>query len=86
MTRNVITVTGCLCLLLQNAPHPQYVVTADKWEYPYSRGKAAYPAVRHTHAGTAWNACGSVHDIAAALPPAALGHTHVKILANQWTS
>lgn len=32
--------------VLQNAPHPQCVVTADKWHYPYSRQKAAYPAVR----------------------------------------
>ena len=29
--------------VLVNAPHPQYEVTADKWEHAYSRSKAAYP-------------------------------------------
>jgi glycine dehydrogenase len=30
--------------LLKNAPHTAEVVTADKWERPYSRHTAAYPA------------------------------------------
>lgn len=29
---------------LKNAPHTASVVTADEWDYPYSRQKAAYPA------------------------------------------
>ena len=29
--------------VLKNAPHTADVVTADNWEYPYSRQKAAYP-------------------------------------------
>ena len=29
--------------VLLNAPHPQYVITADDWNHPYSRTKAAYP-------------------------------------------
>lgn len=29
--------------VLCNAPHPQHLLTADEWEYPYSRSKAAYP-------------------------------------------
>jgi len=29
--------------VLKNAPHTVEVVTADYWEYPYSRQKAAYP-------------------------------------------
>ena len=29
--------------VLKNAPHTLNVVTADKWEYPYERSKAAYP-------------------------------------------
>lgn len=29
--------------VLKNAPHPLDVVTADEWEFPYSREKAAYP-------------------------------------------
>jgi len=29
--------------LLKNAPHPEYMCTADEWNLPYSRSKAAYP-------------------------------------------
>ncbi|MCK5839024.1 MAG: glycine dehydrogenase (aminomethyl-transferring), partial [Bacteroidales bacterium] len=29
--------------VLTNAPHTAEMVTSDKWEYPYSRQKAAYP-------------------------------------------
>ncbi|MBL4651414.1 MAG: glycine dehydrogenase (aminomethyl-transferring), partial [Flavobacteriales bacterium] len=29
--------------VLKNAPHTAAIVTADNWEYPYSRTKAAYP-------------------------------------------
>ncbi|HUH34316.1 MAG TPA: aminomethyl-transferring glycine dehydrogenase [Moheibacter sp.] len=29
--------------VLKNAPHPLDVVTADEWDFPYSRQKAAYP-------------------------------------------
>ncbi|MFT3901872.1 MAG: aminomethyl-transferring glycine dehydrogenase [Niabella sp.] len=29
--------------LLKNAPHTQFVVTADEWLHPYSRQQAAYP-------------------------------------------
>jgi glycine dehydrogenase len=29
--------------VLKNAPHTASLVTADSWEYPYSRQKAAYP-------------------------------------------
>lgn len=42
---------------LQNAPHPMYLVTASDWAFPYSREKAAFPAVStntrtHTHTHT----------------------------------
>lgn len=30
--------------VIKNAPHTAAIVTADKWEFPYSREKAAYPA------------------------------------------
>ena len=30
--------------VLKNAPHTAEMLTADTWEYPYSREKAAYPA------------------------------------------
>ncbi|MFA5619560.1 MAG: aminomethyl-transferring glycine dehydrogenase [Weeksellaceae bacterium] len=29
--------------VLKNAPHPLEIVTADEWDFPYSRQKAAYP-------------------------------------------
>jgi glycine dehydrogenase len=29
---------------LKNAPHTAEVVSADKWNHPYSRAQAAYPA------------------------------------------
>ena len=29
--------------VLKNSPHPIHLVTADDWEFPYSREKAAYP-------------------------------------------
>ena len=37
--------------VLINAPHPISLVTANQWEYPYSREKAAYPLpyLRKTH-------------------------------------
>jgi glycine dehydrogenase len=28
---------------LKNAPHTQFVVTADEWKHPYSRQQAAFP-------------------------------------------
>ena len=30
--------------MLKNAPHPAEVLTADKWDHPYSREQAGYPA------------------------------------------
>ncbi|MFT6166071.1 MAG: glycine dehydrogenase [Vicingaceae bacterium] len=29
--------------ILKNAPHPEYMCTADEWDMPYSRSQAAYP-------------------------------------------
>ncbi|MDB9963784.1 aminomethyl-transferring glycine dehydrogenase [Vicingaceae bacterium] len=29
--------------VLKNAPHPEYMCTADEWDLPYSRSQAAYP-------------------------------------------
>ena len=29
--------------MLKNAPHPEYMCTADEWNLPYSRSQAAYP-------------------------------------------
>lgn len=30
--------------VLMNAPHPEYEIVGEKWEHPYTRAKAAYPA------------------------------------------
>jgi glycine dehydrogenase len=34
---------------LKNAPHTQFVVTADEWDHAYSRKEAAYPLYYVTH-------------------------------------
>jgi glycine dehydrogenase len=34
---------------LKNAPHTQFVITADTWEHPYSRQEAAYPIAHVKH-------------------------------------
>ncbi|MDR2121356.1 MAG: aminomethyl-transferring glycine dehydrogenase [Tannerella sp.] len=39
--------------VLKNAPHPEYVVTADEWTHPYSRAKAAFP-LEWLHDGKFW--------------------------------
>ncbi|MFN4285925.1 MAG: aminomethyl-transferring glycine dehydrogenase [Lacibacter sp.] len=35
--------------VLKNAPHTQFVVTADEWNHPYTRQEAAYPLFYVTH-------------------------------------
>jgi len=37
--------------VLSNAPHTLSDITADDWNYPYSRSEAAYPLpqLRHRH-------------------------------------
>ena len=37
--------------VLSNAPHTLGVITADEWNYPYSRSEAGYPLaeLRHRH-------------------------------------
>ena len=30
--------------VLMNSPHPEYEIVGEKWEHPYTRAKAAYPA------------------------------------------
>ena len=39
--------------VLKNAPHTASVVMSDKWDYPYSREKAAYP-LPYTQANKFW--------------------------------
>jgi glycine dehydrogenase len=47
--------------VLKNAPHTAAVVTADSWEMPYSREKAAYPAP-WIRARKFWPAVGRVNN------------------------
>ena len=34
---------------LKNAPHTQFIITADEWKHPYSRQQAAFPLYYVTH-------------------------------------
>ena len=45
--------------VLKNAPHTAAVVTADAWEFPYSRHKAAYP-LPYVEANKFWPAVGRI--------------------------
>lgn len=46
---------------LKNAPHTSAVVTADKWDHPYSRQKAAFP-LPYVAAFKFWPSVGRVND------------------------
>ena len=46
---------------LKNAPHTSAVVTADDWNYPYSRQKAAFP-LAYVAAYKFWPSVGRVND------------------------
>ena len=43
----VVELVVCLTLL-QNAPHTMNLITSSEWNLPYSREKAAFPAVSYT--------------------------------------
>lgn len=45
--------------VIKNAPHTMFVVSADEWDRPYSRKKAAFPL---EHDDKYWPACGKVDD------------------------
>jgi len=47
--------------LLKHAPHTAQVVTADGWDRPYSRERAAYPD-EHTRQHKFWPPCGRVDN------------------------
>lgn len=49
--------------VFKNAPHPLSVITADKWDLPYSRGKAAYP-VPALRKNKFWTSVGRLDDAA----------------------
>src|SRR5690606_34030030 len=47
--------------VLKHAPHTARVVTADEWDRPYSRQKAAYP-VEYLRINKFWPSVGRVND------------------------
>ncbi len=47
--------------VLKNAPHTNEVVTSDKWNFPYSREKAAYP-LDYLRANKFWTSVGRVNN------------------------
>lgn len=47
--------------LLVNAPHTSLTVTADEWEHPYSRQRAAFPST-HTRNAKFWPTVSRVND------------------------
>jgi len=47
---------------LKNAPHTAYVIAADKWDHPYSREQAAFPAP-WTREHKFWPAVGRVDNV-----------------------
>jgi len=46
---------------LKNAPHTAAVITANEWEHPYTRQKAAYP-LPYVAAYKFWPSVGRVND------------------------
>jgi glycine dehydrogenase len=48
--------------VLKNAPHTAQVVIAEKWEHPYSRETAAYPAP-WTRTQKFWPAVGRIDSV-----------------------
>ena len=48
--------------LLKNAPHPADVLATDKWDHPYSREQAGYPA-KWLHDHKFWPAVGRIDNV-----------------------
>jgi glycine dehydrogenase len=48
--------------LLKNAPHPADVLATDKWDHPYSREQAGYPA-KWLHEHKFWPAVGRIDNV-----------------------
>jgi glycine dehydrogenase len=46
---------------LKNAPHTQFVITADEWNHPYGREKAAFP-LPYTRSNKFWPSIGRVNN------------------------
>lgn len=48
--------------VLSNAPHTVQLITADSWDKPYSRQKAAFPAAYQAHGQKFWPQVGRVNN------------------------
>ena len=49
--------------VIKNSPHTMKVVTADEWNYPYSREKAAFPAPWIHARGKFWATVGRIDNV-----------------------
>ena len=47
--------------VMKNAPHTLHMLTADQWEFPYSRSKAAFP-IQHVKENKFWPSTRRVND------------------------
>jgi len=47
--------------IMKNAPHTLHMVTADQWDFPYSRSQAAYP-IEHVRENKFWPSTRRVND------------------------
>jgi glycine dehydrogenase len=47
---------------LKNAPHPAEVVSADRWDRPYSREQAAFPAGAEQRRSKFWPAVARIDN------------------------
>ena len=47
--------------ILKNAPHTQFVITADEWSFAYSRQQAAYP-LEYVKANKFWPSISRVNN------------------------
>ena len=47
--------------VMKNAPHTLHMVTADQWDFPYSRSKAAFP-IEHVKENKFWPSTRRVND------------------------
>jgi len=47
--------------MLKNAPHTQFVITANEWNHPYSRTEAAYP-LPYVHQNKFWPSVSRVNN------------------------
>ena len=49
--------------VLKHAPHTLKIITADKWDRPYSREKAAFPLAYISIRGKFWPTVGRIDNV-----------------------